>query len=89
MKYTVIIGINRFEIPDGTTALSFAELAIKYFVPTEYNTELKPLISIEDETKNADVIVCADCKYNDEGGYCAKNERTVDGMGTCECAERW
>lgn len=51
MKYIVMLGIHKFEIPDGATALNFSELAMKYHVPTEYNKELKPLIAIEDEGK--------------------------------------
>lgn len=49
MKYIVILGIDKYGIPDGATALNFAELAKKYFIPTEYNKELKPLIAIEEE----------------------------------------
>ena len=83
-----MFGTERFEIPDGSTAIGFVELALKYFVPTEYNKELKPLISIENE-KTEPVVACIDCKYNDEGGYCVKNETTVEPNGTCEVAERW
>ena len=51
MKYTVSLGIQKFTFDDGSTAINFAELAMKYFTPTEYNKEMKPLIAIEDEGK--------------------------------------
>lgn len=101
MKYIVMLGTERFEIPDGTTAIGFVELALKYFVPTEYSKELKPLISIENEKKNDNKtnndsgVACIDCKYYDGSGYyvgdgyCVKNETTVYARGTCEAAERW
>ena len=95
MKYIVYLGIDKYGFKDGTTAVSFAELAMNNFIPSEYNKELKPLISIEDEkkndteTNNGSGVTCIDCKYNDEGGYCLKNETTVDALGTCEAAERW
>lgn len=54
MKYTVMLGIHKFAIPDGETALSFAELAQKYFVPSEYNKELKPLIAIEEDKEKSE-----------------------------------
>ena len=47
MKYIVSIGVNKFEFDDGTTALGFAELATKYFAPTEYVKSMKPLIVVE------------------------------------------
>lgn len=54
MKYSVNFGIDKFEFDDGSTAISFAELAVKHFTPSEYNKELKPTITIkgdeEDET---------------------------------------
>lgn len=49
MKYIVSLGIEKFEFEDGSTAMGFAELASKNFVPTEYNKELKPYITIIDE----------------------------------------
>lgn len=49
MKYIVMLGIHKFEIPDGQTALSFAEIAKKYHIPTEYNSKLEPLISIKEK----------------------------------------
>ena len=49
MKYTVMLGIHKFAIPDGATALSFAELAQRYFVPSEHNKVMKPLIEIEED----------------------------------------
>lgn len=49
MKYIVSLGIHKFEFEDGTTALSFAELAVKNFQPTEYSTAMKPLISIVED----------------------------------------
>lgn len=49
MKYIVSLGILKFEFKDGNTAMSFAELAQKNFVPTEYNTELKPYVMITDD----------------------------------------
>ena len=54
MKYIVTLGIDKFEIPDGATALNFAELAKKYFIPTQYNKKLDPLVSIEDESEDED-----------------------------------
>ena len=48
MKYIVSLGVEKFEFEDGSTAMSFAELAIKNFKPTEYNKELKPYITIVD-----------------------------------------
>lgn len=54
MKYTVMLGIHKFAIPDGATALSFAEIAQKYFVPSEYNKKLEPLIAIKDESEGED-----------------------------------
>ena len=48
MKYTVSLGIQKFTFDDGSTAINFAELAMKHFTPTEYNKELKPLIAIEE-----------------------------------------
>lgn len=89
MKYIVYLGIDKYGFKDGTTAVSFAELAMNNFIPSEYNKELKPLISIENEKKTEPVVACIDCKYNGEGGYCVKNETTVDALGTCEAAERW
>ena len=53
MKYTVILGVDSYEFEDGATAIMFAELATKYFKPTEYCKELKPLISIEKEIDKA------------------------------------
>lgn len=49
MKYIVSLGILKFEFGDGNTAMAFAELAQKNFVPTEYTTRLTPLISIVDD----------------------------------------
>lgn len=49
MKYIVNFGINKFKFDDGQTALSFAELGKKYFVPTEYNSSMKPCITVEGE----------------------------------------
>ena len=49
MKYIVMLGIHKFAMPDGATALSFAELAQRYFVPSEYNKVMKPLIEIEED----------------------------------------
>ena len=46
MKYIVSLGIEKFEFEDGNTALAFAELAEKNFVPTEYNKALRPYITI-------------------------------------------
>lgn len=54
MKYIVTLGIHKFGIPDGATALNFAELAKKYFIPTQYNKKLDPLVSIEDESEDED-----------------------------------
>ena len=54
MKYIVMLGIHKFEIPDGATALNFSELAMKYHVPTEYNKDLKPLIAIEEDGDDDD-----------------------------------
>lgn len=48
MKYIVALGILKFEFEDGSTAMAFAELAQKNFVPSEYNKELKPYITITD-----------------------------------------
>ena len=95
MKYIVSLGIDKFEIPDGSTAIGFVELAMKYFVPTEYNKELRPLIGIENEKKNDNKtnndsgVACIDCKYYDGSGYCSKNETTVSVRDTCNVAERW
>lgn len=95
MKYIVSLGIQKFEFSDGGTATGFAELAINNFVPTEYNKELKPLISIENEKKNDNNtnndsgVACIDCKYYDGSGYCSKNETTVSVRDTCNVAERW
>ena len=49
MKYTVMLGVDRFTFDDGSTAISFAELAMTHFTPTEYTKGLKPLIAIEEE----------------------------------------
>lgn len=49
MKYVVSLGIQKFTFDDGSTAIGFAELAMTHFTPTEYNTKLIPLISIEEE----------------------------------------
>ena len=46
MKYIVSLGLETFEFEDGNTAMAFAELAVKNFVPTEYCRELKPYITI-------------------------------------------
>ena len=46
MKYIVTFGIEKFEFEDGSTAVAFAELAVKNFVPTEHCKELKPYITI-------------------------------------------
>lgn len=89
MKYIVSLGIQKFEFSDGGTATGFAELAMNNFVPTEYNKELKPLISIEKEKKKDSGIACIDCKHYDGSGYCVKNETTVSVRDTCNVAERW
>lgn len=88
MKYIVYLGIDKYGFKDGSTAVSFAELAVNNFIPSEHNKELKPLIEIKNE-KTEPVITCFDCKYNEEDGYCVKNETMVDALGTCEAAERW
>lgn len=88
MKYIVYLGIDKYGFKDGTTAVSFAELAMNNFIPSEYNKELKPLIEIKNE-KTEPVIECIDCKYYDRSGYCLKNETTVGLRETCEAAERW
>lgn len=49
MRYIVMIGIHKFEMPDGQTALNFAELAKKYHVPTEYHSKLDPTLTIKEE----------------------------------------
>ena len=49
MKYIVSLGILKFEFEDGSTAMAFAELSVKNFVPTEYNKELKPYVMITDD----------------------------------------
>ena len=49
MKYTVSFGTEKFTFDNGSTAISFAELATTHFTPTEYTKELKPLIWIEEE----------------------------------------
>lgn len=56
MKYTVMIGIHKFAIPDGATALNFAELAQKYFIPSEYNKVMKPLIEIEEDKEKSECV---------------------------------
>lgn len=51
MKYIVSLGVHKFEFEDGNTAMAFAELAQKNFVPTEYNSRLTPLISIVNDER--------------------------------------
>lgn len=46
MKYIVALGVEEFEFEDGSTAMAFAELAVKNFKPTKYCKELKPYIMI-------------------------------------------
>ena len=53
-KYKVAIGGYHFEFDDGTTALNFAELANKHFVPSEYNSRLNPYITLSDEEVDED-----------------------------------
>lgn len=53
-KYKVAIGGYHFEFDDGTTALNFTELAVKHFVPSEYNSQLKPYITLFDEEVDED-----------------------------------
>lgn len=53
-KFKVAIGSYHFEFDDGTTALSFAELAQKHFVPSEYYRQLKPYITLFDEEVDED-----------------------------------
>ena len=56
MKYTVCLGFLKFKFDDGSTATNFAELALANYEPTEYNKELKPLISLEKEGENDDNV---------------------------------
>ena len=53
-KYKVAIGGYHFEFDDGTTALNFAELAKKHFVPCEYNSRLNPYLEVFDEEVEED-----------------------------------
>ena len=53
-KCKVAIGGYYFEFDDGTTALNFAELAQKHFVPSEYNSQLNPYITLFDEEVEED-----------------------------------
>lgn len=53
-KFKVSIGSYHFEFDDGTTALNFAELAKKHFVPNEYNSRLHPYITLLDEEVDED-----------------------------------
>lgn len=56
MKYTVMLGVDRFTFDDGSTAIGFAELAMTHFTPSEYNKELKPLIAIDEEGEANDNV---------------------------------
>ena len=86
MKYIVSLGINKFRFDNGTTAVSFAELAANNFIPSDYNKELKPLISIE--TTNGSGVSCADCEHNNDGA-CSLTDLVIGTTETCERAERW
>ena len=54
MKYVVSLGLNKFKFDDGTTALNFAELAQNHFIPSEYNSQLTPCITLLDEEVDED-----------------------------------
>lgn len=54
VKYSVSVGVNKFEFKDGITSISLAELLVNNFVPGEYNKELTVLIAVkkaDDETQ--------------------------------------
>lgn len=54
VKYSVSVGVNKFEFKDGTTSIGIAELLVNSFVPSEYHKELTVLIEVEkadDETQ--------------------------------------
>lgn len=53
-KYKVAIGSYYFQFDDGTTSLNFAELAQKHFIPSEYNSQLIPYITLFDEEVDED-----------------------------------
>lgn len=88
MKYIVNFGIDKFEFKDGSTAVAFAELAVNNFIPSEYNKELKPLISIENDGRNASGVSCADCEHNNDGA-CSLTDLLIGTTETCDKAERW
>lgn len=53
-KFKVAIGCYNFEFDDGTTALNFADLANKHFVPNDYSSRLNPYITLFDEEVEED-----------------------------------
>ena len=53
-KFKVTIGCYNFKFDDGTTALNFAELAKEHFVPSEYNSRLRPYVEVFDEEVEED-----------------------------------
>lgn len=52
MKYVVSLGLNKFKFDNGATAMGFAELAAKYFTPTEYTSKIMPYITIDEEEED-------------------------------------
>ena len=54
VKFSVSVGVNKFEFKDGITSIGIAELLVNNFVPGEYNKELTVLIAVkkaDDETQ--------------------------------------
>lgn len=54
VKYSVSVGVNKFEFKDGITSIGIAELLVNNFVPSEFNKELTVLIAVkkvDDETQ--------------------------------------
>ena len=47
VKYSVSVGVNKFEFKDGMTSIGIAELLVNNFVPGEFNKELTVLIAVE------------------------------------------
>lgn len=47
VKYSVSVGVNKFEFKDGITSIGIAELLVNNFVPGEFNKELTVLIAVE------------------------------------------
>ena len=54
MKYVVCLGLKKFTFDNGSTAIGFAELAVNHFTPTEYDSKVNALISIEESEDDGD-----------------------------------